>query len=303
MKVPIAVSARHAHLSESTLAKLFGAGYRLHVRNWLKQSGQFSAEETVSLIGPRGRLEHVRLMGPPRREDQIEISCSDEIALGIDAPLRLSGDLDRTPGITIEGPAGSVTVAHGVITAQRHIHMNPDDAKRLGVQHGETVSVRVDSNGRDLTFGDVIVRVDPSFRLELHLDTDEANAAGIHAGDFGDIMKIPTATDATDLRRVGDRLRQRRQELMERRERAERDLAHRREPLLADSGDQAIQVENDETLQAIGQAAARELSAIDAALDRLAQGRYGICSSCGEDIGPARLAAVPYATVCASCAQ
>jgi len=112
--------------------------------------------------------------------------------LGIDAPLRVSGDLDQTPGIVIEGPAGRATVA-GVITAQRHIHMSPDDARSLGVVHGETVSVRVDSNGRDLTFGDVVVRVNPSFRLELHLDTDEANAAGIHVGDSGEIVRVPTA--------------------------------------------------------------------------------------------------------------
>jgi acetate kinase len=168
---------------------LFGDGYELHVRNWLAQAGQYSAEETVSLIGPTGRLDHVRLMGPPRDADQIEISRSDEFVLGIDAPLRLSGDLDRTPGVTIEGPAGNAVVARGVITAQRHIHMSPDDASRIGLAHGETVCVRVDSNGRDLMFGDVVVRVHPSFRLQLHLDTDEANAAGVCNGDFGEIVE------------------------------------------------------------------------------------------------------------------
>lgn len=187
--VPIAVSARHAHLSQRTLAKLFGEGYELRVHRWLEQSGQYSAEETVSLIGPRGRLDHVRVMGPPRDADQIEVSRSDEFVLGIDAPLRLSGDLERTPGVTIQGPAGTVVVTNGVITAQRHIHMNPDDARRFGVAHGETVSVRVDSNGRDLMFGDVVVRVHPSFHLQLHLDTDEANAAGVCNGDVAEIVR------------------------------------------------------------------------------------------------------------------
>lgn len=305
MRIPIAVSARHAHLSKQTLAKLFGAGHELHVRNWLAQRGQYAAEETISLIGPKGRLDHVRLMGPPRDEDQIELSRSDELALGIDAPLRLSGDLERTPGITIEGPAGSVAVAGGVITARRHIHMNPDDAKRCGVSHGQTVSVKVDSNGRDLVFGDVAVRVDPDFRLQLHLDTDEANAAGVGNGDYGEIMtadRTSMAGQPINLLQVHDRLQKRRRELLDRSSRVESDLAHRREPLVADSSDQAVQVENDEALRAIGRAAVEELGAIDVALERLARGQYGFCSKCGEAIDAARLTAVPYATLCASCA-
>lgn len=187
MKIPIAVSARHAHLSANTVRQLFGEGYQLRVRKWLSQTGQFSAEETVSLIGPRGQLDHVRLMGPPREHDQVELSRSDECLLGISAPLRVSGDLARTPGLQVSGPAGSVTLESGVITARRHIHMSPDDAQQLGVRDGESVSVRVDSDGRDLIFGDVIVRVAPDFRLELHLDTDEANAAGVGNGDLGEI--------------------------------------------------------------------------------------------------------------------
>lgn len=188
MKVPIAVSARHAHLSSTTIRKLFGEGYELRVRNWLSQTGQFSAEETVSLIGPRGRLDNVRLMGPPRKRDQVELSRSDECALGISAPLRISGDLSHTPGLQIVGPGGCVTLQSGVITARRHIHMSPAEAQRLGLRDGQTVSVNVDSNGRDLIFGDVIVRTAPDFRLELHLDTDEANAAGVTNGDSGEIV-------------------------------------------------------------------------------------------------------------------
>ncbi|HEY0940921.1 MAG TPA: phosphate propanoyltransferase [Steroidobacter sp.] len=194
MKVPIAVSARHAHLSAATVQKLFGEGYQLRVRKWLSQTGQFSAEETVTLIGPRGRLEHVRLMGPPRDHDQLELSRSDECTLGITAPLRLSGDLEHTPGLQVVGPAGAVTLHSGVITAQRHIHMNPEEAQRLGLHDGQTVSVKVDSNGRDLIFGDVVVRVAPDFRLELHLDTDEANAAGVTNGDYGEIVTSDPAS-------------------------------------------------------------------------------------------------------------
>lgn len=188
MKVPIAVSARHAHLSSSTVRKLFGEGYELRVRKWLSQLGQFSAEETVTLIGPRGRLDHVRLMGPPRERDQVELSRTDECNLGIDAPLRVSGDLTQTPGLQVAGPIGSVTLQSGVITARRHIHMNPTEAQQLGLQDGQTVSVKLDSNGRDAIFGDVMVRVAPDFRLELHLDTDEANAAGVANGEYAEIV-------------------------------------------------------------------------------------------------------------------
>lgn len=188
MKVPVAVSARHAHLSAATLQKLFGEGYELHVRTWLSQTGQFSAQETVSLVGPHGRIDRVRLMGPPRRQDQIELSRSDECTLGVAAPLRISGDVVNTPGLQVVGPAGSATLPNGVITARRHIHMNPEEARQLGLRHGQVVSATVDSDGRDLTFGDVIVRVAPDFRLELHLDTDEADAAGVTNGCYAEIV-------------------------------------------------------------------------------------------------------------------
>lgn len=186
--IPIAVSARHAHLSQTTLEQLFGHGFRLDTRSDLSQKGQFAATQTVTLIGPRGRLEKVRLMGPPRAHDQVEISRTDEFSLGIDAPVRISGDLANTPGITVEGPKGRVTLTSGVIAARRHIHMSVDDAKRLGVQDHDVVAVRIDSKDRDLTFNDVSVRVAPDFRLELHLDTDEANAAGVKQGDVAELI-------------------------------------------------------------------------------------------------------------------
>ncbi|HEY8537428.1 MAG TPA: acetate/propionate family kinase [Steroidobacteraceae bacterium] len=187
-RIPVAVSARHAHLSQRTLDQLFGEGFELTPRTALSQTGQYAAQETVTLIGPRGRLERVRLMGPPRAEDQIEISRTDEFILGVDAPVRLSGDLANTPGITIEGPRGRVTLRNGVIAARRHIHMGPEDAARLGLRDCDVVDVRIDSDGRDVTFHDVTVRVHPSFRLELHLDTDEANAAGVKQGDMAELI-------------------------------------------------------------------------------------------------------------------
>jgi len=189
-RIPVAVSARHAHLSQVTLDRLFGANYQLHVRSPLSQTGQFAAEETVNLIGPRGRIDHVRVLGPCRAEDQIEISRSDEVILGIDAPIRESGDVRSSPGITLEVAERKVTLSQGVICAWRHIHMNAGQARQFGVRDHDKVHVSIHSDARSLEFSDVIVRVDPSFSLELHLDTDEANAAGIspladhaHAGE------------------------------------------------------------------------------------------------------------------------
>lgn len=190
IRIPIAVSARHAHLSRATIDQIFGAGHRLRPRTWLFQTGQFAAQETVRLIGPRGQLDNVRVMGPPRGRDQIELSRTDEHALGVEAPVRISGDLANTPGIELVGPAGRCILQHGVISARRHIHMNAQDAARLQVRDGQLVQVKVDSEGRDLIFGDVTVRIRPDFRLELHLDTDEANAAGVTAGDCAELLNI-----------------------------------------------------------------------------------------------------------------
>jgi acetate kinase len=188
--IPIAISARHVHLTQHTIDALFGPGHALRVKAPLSQPGQFAAEETVALVGPRGRLEQVRVLGPPRGADQVELARSDEIALGIDAPLRVSGDLGATPGIELVGPAGRVLLASGVVTAVRHIHMSPADAAQLGVHDHQRVSVAVDSDGRDILFGDVVVRVSPQFRLELHLDTDEGNAAGVRHGATARLIRL-----------------------------------------------------------------------------------------------------------------
>jgi acetate kinase len=186
----MAISVRHVHLTQETVERLFGAGYLLNVRSPLSQPGQYAAEETVTLLGPRGRLAHVRIVGPPRSADQVELSRTDEIELGIDAPLRESGDLSNTPGVIIEGPVGSVTLQRGVICALRHIHMSPADADVLGLKNHDQVSVAVVAGNRRLTFDDIVVRVSPEFILELHLDSDEGNAAGLQSGTEVSLAEI-----------------------------------------------------------------------------------------------------------------
>jgi acetate kinase len=178
-RIPVAVSAHHVHLSQATIDRLFGKNHVLQPRSPLSQPSQFAAVETITLIGPRGRLEHVRILGPPRTADQVEISRTDQRTLGLEVPLRLSGDLDSTPGIILEGPKGRVVLAEGVVCALRHIHMSPSDAEELNVRDHDVVQVAVQSEGRPVVFGDVVVRVSPNYRLELHLDTDEGNAAGV----------------------------------------------------------------------------------------------------------------------------
>jgi len=194
LTVPIAISARHAHLSQATLDGAFGPGHVLTPAKPLSQPGQFAAVETITLVGPGGRIDNVRVLGPPRADDQIEISRSDEFVLGIDAPVRISGDTDNSPGIVVAGPEGRVQLRKGVICARRHIHMHPDDAQVFGVTDHDTVAVRIDSEGRDLVFGDVTVRVSPAFRLEMHIDADEANAAGIEPGSRGELVSRSTGT-------------------------------------------------------------------------------------------------------------
>ncbi len=179
--IPVAVSARHVHLTEATIHILFGRGHELTPDHPLSQPGQFAAQETVTVIGPRNRIDGVRILGPARVKNQIEISRSDEFFLGVDAPIRASGDTDNTPGITLLGSRGKITLENGVICALRHIHMHPDDAKLFNVQDGDMVDVAVNGGGRDLTFGDVLIRASEQFNLEMHIDTDEANAAGLQS--------------------------------------------------------------------------------------------------------------------------
>ncbi|RYE50423.1 MAG: propanediol utilization protein [Rhizobiaceae bacterium] len=172
----------------ATLTKLFGDGFALSEHAPLGQPGQFAAVETVSLVGPRGRIDDVRLIGPPRNEDQVEISKSDEFVLGVDAPVRDSGDLSGTPGIVLEGPKGRVSLASGVICARRHVHMHSTDAARLQLRDGAIVAVRLGPRGEETTFRSVRVRVSDRFATQLHLDVDEANAARVVAGEGAELL-------------------------------------------------------------------------------------------------------------------
>ena len=178
MKVPIEISARPVHLAKPDLEILFGAGFELSKLKDLSQTGQFACKKTVNLIGPRGEIGGVRILGPCRKETQVEVSETEARALGLNPPVRDSGNLGGTPGIKIVGPKGEVELKQGVILALRHIHIDPTTAAELGVKNYDRV--KVDTIGpRDLLFENVLIRVDPSFRLAMHIDTDEANAAGI----------------------------------------------------------------------------------------------------------------------------
>ncbi|HAN31657.1 MAG TPA: acetate/propionate family kinase [Myxococcales bacterium] len=199
MAIPIAISARHVHLSREAVNSLFGEDHQLTPLRALSQPGQFACQESVDLIGPKRTIERVRVLGPIRSNCQIEVSRTDEFTLGVDAPVRRSGDVAGSSPITLKGPAGSLSLSEGLICAWRHIHMTPTDALRFGVDDGDVVEVRVDTDGRDLIFGDVLVRVSPNYRLEMHIDTDEGNAAELSPGDSG----ILTMTGATAHLRKG----------------------------------------------------------------------------------------------------
>ena len=180
--IPLGVSNRHLHLSESDLAVLFGAGYQLTELKPLSQPGQYAAKELVTIVGPRGAIENVRVLGPVRKQTQVEIMRSDCFKLGVSAPLRESGSLSGSAPITIVGPKGSVSLREGAIVAKRHIHMSPADAALYGVKDGKIVSVRTNGE-RGLVFDNVVCRVSEKFKLEAHLDMDEANAADLKNGD------------------------------------------------------------------------------------------------------------------------
>lgn len=176
--VPVGISNRHIHLSQADLDQLFGAGYQLTPMKDLSQPGQFACKETVTICGPKGAIEKVRVLGPVRKETQIEIVAGDCFKLGVKAPAKLSGDLAGTPGITVVGPKGSVQTSQGLIVAQRHIHMAPADAQAYGVQDGQIVKIRV-GGLRGGIYDNVAIRVTTSSKLECHLDTEEANAMGV----------------------------------------------------------------------------------------------------------------------------
>lgn len=185
--VPVGVSARHIHLTTEHLEQLFGAGYKLQLYQPLSQPGQFAAIETLTIAGPKGALNKVRILGPARPESQVEISRTDAYQLGIPAVPRDSGDLNDTPGIVLIGPHGSLTLDRGVILAAAHIHMHPSDAAQAGLKDGNIVQVLAEGE-RGTIFNNVLIRVNENFRLEFHLDTDEANSALLDNGDLVEIV-------------------------------------------------------------------------------------------------------------------
>jgi acetate kinase len=199
--IPVAISARHIHLCQETVDALFGEGHELRVKKWLSQPGQFAAEELVTVVGPRNTIERVRVLGPVRSKDQLEISRTDEFFLGIDAPVRESGKVEDTPGCKLIGPAGELTIEDGVICAWRHIHMTPTDADIFGVKDRDIVEVAVGSGERSLTFGSVLIRVSPNYKLEMHIDTDEGNAAEINTGEEG-VLQETSGSGTLQKRRV-----------------------------------------------------------------------------------------------------
>ena len=187
----VETSARHVHLSAADIEALFGKDAELTVKKMLSQPGQFACDQRVDLVGPKKTISNVIILGPARKESQVEISLSDARTLGVSAPIRESGDIDGTPGIKLVNPANGaeVVLEKGVIAAKRHIHMTPADAEEFGVSDKEIVSVAVNTNGRSTIFGDTVVRVNPSFALAMHVDTDEANAAAAGMDAVGYIVK------------------------------------------------------------------------------------------------------------------
>lgn len=186
--IPVGISNRHIHLSKEHLDVLFGKGYELVKMKDLSQPGQYAAEEKVDVIGPKKTLKGVRILGPVRGETQIEVSITDAFTLGVDPIVRNSGDLANTPGVKIVGPQGEVVIDKGVIVAARHIHMHTSDAEKFEVSDKEIVTVKVEGP-RGLTFDNVLVRVNKDYALEMHVDTDEGNAAQLKNGSMVELIK------------------------------------------------------------------------------------------------------------------
>lgn len=189
-KFLVETSARHVHVTEADLKTLFGPDGQLTVRKELSQPGQFASNERVSIAGPKGEIKNVLILGPERKATQVEISATDARALGIPAIVRESGDVKGSAPIKITGPCGEVELSQGAIVAKRHIHMTPADAEAFGVSDKEIVWVRIDTPERPVMLGETVVRVSDQFSLAMHIDTDEANAAGCAGEVYGEIVKL-----------------------------------------------------------------------------------------------------------------
>ncbi len=182
------VSARHCHLTQEAVEQLFGPGHQLTPMKWLYQEGQYAAKETLTLIGPRSRvISNLRILGPCRSLNQVELALTDAIALGFDIPVRMSGDIKGTPGCMLMGPHGYFQMEQGVIRAMPHVHMHPEDATYYQVKHQDKMKLRV-HGPLGVTFDNLVVRVDPSFKLEVHIDTDEGNACGLQSDTFCELL-------------------------------------------------------------------------------------------------------------------
>lgn len=186
--IPVGLSNKHVHLSKEDLTILFGEGYELTVLKPISQPGQYAANEKVEVIGPKGSLGSLRILGPLRKATQVEISITDSYEAGIKAPLRNSGDIQGSSGCTLVGPAGSVDIPQGVIIAARHMHMTVADAKDFGLKDKDIVKVKTEGP-RAITFDNVLVRVKDSYALEMHIDLDEGNAGAIRNGDMLEILE------------------------------------------------------------------------------------------------------------------
>ena len=188
MKFVVETSARHVHVTQEDLETLFGKGHELTKKKDLSQPGQFACEEKVTIVGSKKEMK-ASILGPVRPETQVELSLTDARSIGVDAPIRESGDVAGSGACKLVGPAGEVELKEGVIAAKRHIHATPEDAEKLGVKDKDVVSVKIDTEGRSLVFGDVVVRVSPKYDLAMHIDTDESNAAACGREVFGEIVK------------------------------------------------------------------------------------------------------------------
>jgi len=187
-KIPVEISNRHIHLAKDHINVLFGKDYKLKVKKKLSQPGQFATEETVTLINKDRKIENIRIIGPERDQTQVELSKTDALNLHINAPLRLSGDLEGTPGIVIQGPKGSVALEKGVIVSRRHIHLSEEQAEKLGLKNQKYISVRIDGE-KETVFNKLVVRIGSDHNLAVHLDTDEGNAACVNKKTFGKLIK------------------------------------------------------------------------------------------------------------------
>lgn len=198
VKIPIETSARHIHVSREDFEKLFGSGAELHFKKELSQPGQYLCEERLTVKGPKGSFENMAVLGPFRKETQVELSLTDTRKVGLPGIIRQSGDIEGTPGCILYGPQGSLEIPRGVIVAKRHIHMTPADALALRVHNNDEVFVLTKSYGRALIYADVVVRTSWNYRLAMHVDTDEANAFSSDADPYGVIVRFFDDNYSTD---------------------------------------------------------------------------------------------------------